>query len=52
MVCLDFNTLTRDKIPAENHQSLQELIRPHLDSFNFMVKTGLGLAVDDLSPVE
>ena len=30
----------------------KELIRPHIDSYNFMLDKGLNLAVHDLSPVE
>lgn len=30
----------------------KELIRPHIDSYNFMLDKGLALAVHDLPPVE
>ena len=31
---------------------MQELIRPHIDSYNFMLDKGLSLAVKDLPPME
>ena len=30
----------------------QELIRPHIESYNFMLDKGLALAVKDIPPVE
>lgn len=33
-------------------QYLQTLGEPHVDSFNFLLKSGLDLAVKDLQPVE
>lgn len=30
----------------------KELIRPHIDSYNFMLDKGLALAVHDLPPME
>eukprot|EP00122_Pirum_gemmata_P014593 Pgem_evm1s13609 len=52
MVCLPFNPTTRAEVASELHAPIHELIRPHVDSFNFMLETGLPLAVKDLLPVE
>ncbi len=41
MAVLDFNTLSRDEVPPELHKSLQDLVRPHVDSFNFFLESGL-----------
>ncbi|XP_034256310.1 DNA-directed RNA polymerase I subunit RPA2 [Thrips palmi] len=40
------------KIPEKQNKFLQTLGQPHIDSFNFMLKSGLDLAVNDLVPVE
>ncbi|KAK3916298.1 DNA-directed RNA polymerase I subunit RPA2 [Frankliniella fusca] len=40
------------KIPKKQNEFLQTLGEPHIDSFNFLLKSGLDLAVKDLEPVE
>ena len=40
------HTINRDtRIPLEQSRTLQDVTRPHVDAFNFMLKTGLDLAV-------
>ncbi|KNC77992.1 hypothetical protein SARC_09558, partial [Sphaeroforma arctica JP610] len=45
---LPFNTLTRDKIPDKISPELEQLVAPHVQSFNFFLSDGLDLAVADL----
>eukprot|EP01135_Chromosphaera_perkinsii_P009911 Nk52_evm4s1967 gene=Nk52_evmTU4s1967 len=40
--------LDESPIPNECHQPLQNLVGPHVDSFNYMLEHGLGEAVKDL----
>ncbi|XP_022087163.1 DNA-directed RNA polymerase I subunit RPA2-like [Acanthaster planci] len=40
------------KIPANQHLPLQELTKPHIESFNYVIREGLSLAVRNISPVE
>ena len=39
-------------VPKEECKELKELIRPHIDSYNFMLDKGLSLAVKDIPPME
>jgi DNA-directed RNA polymerase I subunit RPA2 len=52
MTVLSFNTLTRSDIPTEVNVPLHDLIKPHIDSFNFMINSGLPSAVNNLHSVE
>ncbi|XP_038045257.1 DNA-directed RNA polymerase I subunit RPA2-like [Patiria miniata] len=40
------------KISAEQHLPLQELTKPHIESFNYVMREGLSLAVRNIPPVE
>ncbi|XP_002742157.1 DNA-directed RNA polymerase I subunit RPA2-like [Saccoglossus kowalevskii] len=40
------------KPPKSQSKVLQELVKPHIESFNFMLSEGLNLAIQDMQPVE
>lgn len=40
------------EIPKRQNKFLQTLGKPHIDSFNFLIRSGLNIAVRDLEPVE
>ncbi|XP_077978209.1 DNA-directed RNA polymerase I subunit RPA2-like [Glandiceps talaboti] len=55
MAAPTFRNLTDPKFgkpPQKQHQVLQDLTKPHIESFNFMLTEGLKLAVIDIPPVE
>ncbi|XP_068747280.1 DNA-directed RNA polymerase I subunit RPA2-like [Montipora capricornis] len=39
-------------LSSEQHKALQGLVRPHIESFNFMLEEGLSLAVQGIHPQE
>jgi hypothetical protein len=40
------------KLPSHTNKELEELVEPHVGSFNFFLDEGLKLAVSDLEKVE
>ncbi|CAH3030121.1 unnamed protein product [Porites evermanni] len=51
----NLKNLTREnfgKLSNQQHKALQDLIRPHIESFNFMSEEGLSLAVEGIFPQE
>ncbi|XP_070550165.1 DNA-directed RNA polymerase I subunit RPA2-like [Ptychodera flava] len=55
MAAPSFKHLTDPKFgkpPDKQHQALQNLTKPHIESFNYMLKEGLKLAIQDIPPVE
>lgn len=38
--------------PAKQNRVLQDLLKPHVDSFNFVLKEGVNLAIQGISPVQ
>ncbi len=40
------------RFPVDTDKNLQRLIRPHIDSFNYMLDGGLASAVADIAPRE
>lgn len=40
------------EIPEVSHRQLEELVAPHVDSFNFFLEEGLRLLVNDLDKQE
>ncbi|XP_031556701.1 DNA-directed RNA polymerase I subunit RPA2-like [Actinia tenebrosa] len=40
------------RLSAEQEKSMQDLVRPHIESFNFMLEEGLSLAVQGIPPSE
>ncbi|XP_048246491.1 DNA-directed RNA polymerase I subunit RPA2-like isoform X1 [Haliotis rufescens] len=37
---------------AQQHKPLQDLLKPHIESFNYLIHEGLQTAVDDIAPLQ
>jgi DNA-directed RNA polymerase I subunit RPA2 len=48
----NLTSLDYGKCSDHQHKLLQEITRPHVDSFNFMLEEGLAYAIADIPNVE